>query len=84
MSAFASGVYAGNVEVSTLYAGETEITSLRGCEDTIYVPDQQPISVDVLLVGGGAGGGTSLGGGGGGAGGYREHIRYSTPLKHIM
>jgi len=75
MSAFASGVYAGDIEISTLYAGETEITGLRGCEDTIYVPDERPLSVDVLLVGGGAGGGTSLGGGGGGAGGHREYTK---------
>ena len=75
MSAFASGVYAGDVEISTLYAGETEILGLAGCEDTIYVPNKKPVSVDVLLVGGGAGGGTAFGGGGGGSGGHREYTK---------
>ena len=57
MPTYASGVYNGSVKVATMYAGETEVSKVSECEDTIFVPDQQPISVDVLIIGGGGAGG---------------------------
>ena len=75
MTSYANGISFGGDALGSLYYGDQLLTKVADCEDTIFAPEEQPFTVDVLIVGGGGGGGTALGGGGGGAGGYREFTK---------
>ena len=84
MTSYASGISFGGDALGSLYYGDQLLTKAANCEDTIFAPEEQPFTADVLIIGGGGGGGTGSGGGGG-AGGYREFTKkYYTGIKYII
>ena len=74
MTSYANGISFGGDALGSLYYGDQLLTKAANCEDTIFAPEEQPFTADVLIIGGGGGGGSGQGGGGGG-GGYREFTK---------
>ena len=74
MTSYANGISFGGDALGSLYYGDQLLTKVADCEDTIFAPEEQPFTADVLIIGGGGGGGSGQGGGGGG-GGYREFTK---------